>query len=94
MTILCITRPPVKPTQHAVRPARPFGEGILSSPARFVPSDANLAWAAQNLNDDATDYDVLTPELAPIRGGAPELDWDAMAWEDAAQARLERGHCL
>jgi hypothetical protein len=92
MSIFTRTRPPVKPTRKAPRSARPFGEGILGRPARFVPSDADLAWAAQNLNEGATDYDVLTSGPAPIRGGSPEPDWDALAAE--AQDRLERGYCL
>jgi hypothetical protein len=96
MSSITRTRPPVKPTRHPPRLARLFGEGIFPShePRRMPYTAADQAWAAQHFNEDATDYDVLIPGPAPIRGGSPEPDWDAMAWEAAAQARLERGHCL
>jgi hypothetical protein len=93
MSIFTRTRPSVKPTRHTPRPARPFGEEIYPDRERRMPySAADLEWAARELNENATDYEVLIPGPAPIRGGSS--DWDAMAWEAAAQARLERGHCL
>src|SRR5438105_554296 len=64
MSIFTRTHPPVKPTHKTPRPARPFGEGILRRPARFVPSDADLAWAAYELNKDATDFEVIGPSDA------------------------------
>jgi hypothetical protein len=53
-----------------------------------------MQWAAETSPFANEHYDVLTPGPAPIRGGSPEPDWNAMVWEAAAQARLERGHCL
>ena len=96
MSIFTRTRPPVKPSGKAPHSARPFGEGIFPDrePRRMPYTASDLAWAAVALNEDATDYDVLIPRPAPICGGSPEPDWDALAWEAAAQARLERGHCL
>jgi hypothetical protein len=67
--------PQVKPTRRISKPARPFGEGIFTR--REPDTAADLAWAAQNLNADATDYDVL--------------DSDALAGEAEAQVRLEAG---
>ena len=92
MSSIIRSRPPVKPT----RPARPFGEGILPdrSERRMPYTAADLQWAAETSPFADERYDVLIPGPAPIRGGSPEPDWDAMAWEAAAQARLERGHCL
>jgi hypothetical protein len=99
MTILCIARPPVKPTRHASRPDRPFGEGIL--PARrtyFVPSAEDLAWAAYELNKDATDYDVVSPtdsELTAMAWAeALGSELDRMAGEFEAQARMDAGYSL
>ena len=96
MSIISRTRPPVKPTRKAPCSARPFGEGIFPShePRRMPYTAADLAWAAVALNENATDYDVLSPGPAPICGGSPEPDWDAMAAEFEAQDRIERGYCL
>jgi hypothetical protein len=44
-------------------------------------SAADLEWAAVELNKEATDYDV-------------EPDYDALAGEAEAQARLDMGWCL
>jgi hypothetical protein len=79
MTILCITRPQVKPTRRTARKATTFGEGIFER--RMPYTQADLDWAAQNLNTDATDDDV-------------EPDYDAMAGEAEAQARIEAGCIL
>ena len=48
---------------------------------RFIPSDADRAWAAYHLNAGCTDYD----EIEPAR------DWDQEAGEAEAQARLDAG---
>jgi hypothetical protein len=76
MTIIVLTRPRVKPTRRTARPARPFGTGIFER--RMPYTAADLAWAAAELNENATDYDV-------------EPDYDHLAAEAEAQARIEAG---
>jgi hypothetical protein len=95
MSIFTCTRPPVKATPHALRSARPFGEGIF--PARrvcFVPSAEDMQWAAETSPFANERYDVVRPNPAPIREESPEPDWDALVAEYEAQDRLERGYCL
>ena len=49
---------------------------------RFVPTDADAAWAAEHLNED----DGETADDDPL--------WETLADEAMAQDRLERGLCL
>jgi hypothetical protein len=86
MSIFARPRPPVKRTRSSPFPDRPFGEGILpAGRARFIPSDADLAWAAYVFNKDATDFDVVGPTDA-------ELDFEAGC--ALAQARMDAGYSL
>jgi hypothetical protein len=50
---------------------------------RFVPSDADVAWASQNLNDGVGHADV----------NPPDSYYDDLAEQAEHQDRLERG-CL
>jgi hypothetical protein len=72
------TLPPVKPTRRGIKPAVPFGQGILPSRPHFAvtltASDAD--WAAESFN------------------AAPEPDFDAMAAEAEALDRLTAGCLL
>lgn len=95
MSIIHRTRPQVKSARKIARPARPFGEGIFPARERRMPfTAADLAWAAFELNKDTRDYEVLVPGPAPISGGSPDADWDALADEALALARLDMGLCF
>jgi hypothetical protein len=59
-----------------VKPARPFGQGILDTPAEFVPSEADLAWAAAAFADGS--FADEAPELDPA------ADFDPADLEDRA----------
>ena len=64
MTILCITRPPVKPTRHAPRPDRPFGEGIF--PERGEPREP------RRMPYTAADLRLRSPRLGDRSLGVPD----------------------
>src|SRR5262249_28931251 len=88
MTIVCITHPPVKPTRHAPRPDRPFGEGILPARRpRFVPSAEDMQWAAETSPFANEHYDVVASGPSDA-----ELDFDAGC--ALAQARMDAGYSL
>jgi hypothetical protein len=76
MSIITRTRPPVKPTRKFPRPDRPFGEGIFTR--RMPYTAADLAWAAVELNKDATDFDVALEEELEWPGSRSEYE----AWLD------------
>jgi hypothetical protein len=91
-----IARRPVKSNNVA----RTFAVGLIDTetgrlvrPAPYTAAD--LAWAAAELNRDATDYDVIEAAPKSISGGSPEAepDWDRLAAESAALDRLEMGLC-
>lgn len=52
--IICTSDVKVKSSRRTARPAAPFGAGVF---ARFQPSAADQAWAAQAFGVDA-DWDV------------------------------------
>jgi hypothetical protein len=68
MTILCIARPPVKPTRNALRSARPFGEGIVPdrSDCRMPYTAADLQWAVGTSPFADERYDVIGPSDANL----------------------------
>src|SRR4051812_22915123 len=94
------------PTRN-VKPTAPasFGRGLVPAHSpRFVPSAADLAWAASELNRDSRDYDVVVSAPRPISGGGPcevqgrlaaesgaDAEWDALAAEALAVDSLTRG---
>ncbi len=78
MTILFDATRPVKSTRNT------FGRGIAPArPARFVPSQADLNWAAQHLNATATDYDVIGPADFIVEEAAREF---------AMRTAMDNGH--
>jgi hypothetical protein len=61
---------------------------IVDRRVRFVPTDADARWAAENLNGDSHHTDEPTP-FDVVDNEALEL----AAQEAEAQDRLDRGYC-
>ena len=72
---------------RVVKPARPFARGIAPArqPRRMPYAAADLAWAAQHLNENATDYDLAGPS---------DADFDFAAGCAMAEARMCAGYPL
>jgi hypothetical protein len=61
---------------------RLFAVGLSPSPHRRPYTSADLAWAAQNLNARARDYQVV---------GAADVALEQAAGQALAQARMDHG---
>jgi hypothetical protein len=92
MTILCITRPVVKPNR----------EDLAQDPAldREPYTQADLDWAAVALNEHAVDFDVIEDEELEWPGTRDEFErWlDAIAPTEGELEHRDRcdaflGHC-
>jgi hypothetical protein len=84
MTIVALTRPPVKPVRNTPRSPAPFGQGILASRPthRLDCTLADAAWAAQFFG-----------EISDRHDDALDRHYDVLAVEAAALDRHERGLC-
>ena len=66
MTIVALTKPPVKPTRNTTRKPAPFGAGIL--PTRKAAPVSDRQWAAQIHGEQSDRYDTIeltTPARRP-----------------------------
>jgi hypothetical protein len=74
-------------SSRPVKPASSFGRDVFPdrSERRMPYTAADLLWAAQTLNEHATDYDVVGPS---------DTDFDFAAGCALAEARMSAGFPL
>jgi hypothetical protein len=77
MTILCRTRPQVKPTRISPRPATRFGQGILP----YVPHVGRMPFTAADERAAAQMF----------AESAEDAEWDRLADEQAFLDRYTKG---